>query len=356
MIEPTRITEILSFITAPAFSVCDGAISCCNDAAQRLLIQVGTPIASLLAQNQQEYDAFQEGCLFLTLNHHNRTISASVSRIEHTNVFILEEDNDRTGLKTLSLTAANLRQPLSSMIATTANLTAALEHSNDPKVRSQLQHMNRSLCRIHRTVCNMSDALQYADGISNNMACQNIVSITETIFQKAKQLCQHCGITFEYTVPNYSILCLLDEALLERGIYNMVSNAIKFSSEGSVIHASLLHQNNRVSISVKDQGSGIPDSIMSNVFHRYQRTPGLEDGRFGLGLGLVLVRSAARVHGGTVLVDRPDQIGTRVTISFQVHQPKTTMLRSNVVRVDYAGGWEHSLLELADVMPANLYY
>lgn len=355
MSEHTRITEILSFITAPAFSVCDGAITHCNDAAQRLLFLEGTQVASVLPQDQTEYASFNEGCLFITLNHNDRSYSASVVNIEGVNVFVLEEESDRTELKTLSLTAANMRQPLSSMIATTTSLASTLEQTDDPKIRLQLQHMNRNLCRMHRMLCNMSDALQYADGTSNNMVCQNIVSVVEGIFLQSQELCQQCGLHLEYSIPTENILCAIDEALLERGIYNMLSNAIKFSSEGSVIQASLIHRDNRIYISIKDQGSGIPDSILSSVFSRYQRQPGLEDGRFGLGLGLVMVRCVARVHSGTVLVNRPDKIGTRITVSFPIRQNTPPMLRSNITRVDYAGGWEHSLLELSDVMPANLY-
>jgi K+-sensing histidine kinase KdpD len=278
-----------------------------------------------------------------------------VVRTEEANIFVLEEDVDRIELKALSLTAANMRQPLSSLTATAANLAAALTQTEDPKVRIQLQHMNRNLCRMHRMLCNMSDALQYADGNSNHMVCQNIVSVVESIFQQAQNLCEQSGIHLEYTIPNEVILTTIDEDLLERGIYNMLSNAIKFSKEGSIIQASLVRQDNRVYISVKDQGSGIPNSILNSVFSRYQRLPGLDDSRYGLGLGLVLVRSAARVHGGTVLVDQPDNIGTRFTISFPIRQNSTPMVRSTVTRVDYAGGWDHSLLELSDVMPAHLY-
>jgi len=355
MSERTGITEILSFITAPAFSVYDGKINRCNDAAQRLLFQEGTDVSALLPQDQAEYTGFEDGCLFLTLTHNNCSYSASVVHIDESNLFVLEEDSDRIELKTLSLAASNMRQPLSSMIASTSSLTSALEQTEDPKVRAQLQHVNRNLCRMHRMLCNMSDAIQYADGTSNNMICQNIVSVVEGIFQQAQQLCEHSGIHLEYSIPNENILCVIDESLLERGIYNMLSNAIKFSNEGTVIQATLTHRNNRVYISVKDQGSGIPSSIINSVFQRYQRQPGLEDSRCGLGLGLVLVRCAARVHGGTVLVDQPDSIGTRVTISFPVRQRSTPLFRSNITCVDYAGGWDHSLLELSDVMPAELY-
>ena len=94
---------------------------------------------------------------------------------------------------------------------------------------------------------------------------------------------------------------------------------------------------------------------MGDVFQRYLRQPGLEDGRFGLGLGLALVRSAARIHNGTVLIDQPESVGTRVTVSIPIQQGSQTLLRSNVAMVDYAGGWNHGLLELSDVLPAHLY-
>ena len=355
MSEIKQITEILNLINAPAFSVCQDSISQCNDAAQRLLFAPETPIATLLKQNYDDYLQFNHGCLYITLTHNDQRYSASVVRIENSNIFVLEEESDRIGLNTLSLTAANMRQPLSSMIAAAGTLASSLEQTEDPKLRLQLQSMNRNLCRMHRMLCNMSDALQYSDGISNHMVCQNVVSVVEAIFQKSQQLCKESNIRFEYCVPKEDVLCVIDENLLERGIYNVISNAIKFSNEGSVIQAELVYRNNRIYISVKDQGCGIPPSIMNNVFKRYQRQPGLDDGRSGLGLGLVLVRCAARIHGGTVLVDQPDQIGTRVTLSFPARQRTAALLRSNVTYIDYASGWDHSLLELSDVMPSKLY-
>lgn len=355
MSECTTVTEILNIITAPAFCVCDGIVTHCNDGAKRLLFQEGTTVDSLLGVAQAEYTHFQSGCLYLTLKHNQQSYSASVTRVDGGDIFVVEDAADRVELKTLSLTAANMRQPLSSMIATANSLSASVLKTNDPKAHMQLQQMNRSLFRMHRMLCNMSDALQYADGTSGNMVCQNVVSIVEAIFQKSQHLCHQSGIHLEYTVPTDIILCSVDEPLLERGIYNMLSNAIKFSAEGSVIHASLMCLDKRIYISVTNQGSGIPASILNNIFYRYQRQPGLEDGRFGLGLGLVLVRSAARVHEGTVLIDQSQECGTRVTLSFPVRQSTSAVVRSNINRVDYAGERDHSLLELSDVLPADLY-
>ena len=80
----------------------------------------------------------------------------------------------------------------------------------------------------------------------------------------------------------------------------------------------------------------------------------VEDSRYGLGLGMVLIRSTAAVHGGTVLVDHPEGSGTRITVSFAIHQGEAT-LRSPRMRIDYAGERDHGLIELSDVLPAHLY-
>lgn len=348
-------TDILNIVSQPAFSVKGGVIIQCNDAAQRILIQEGTSIHSLLGSNSAEYDQFIEGCLFLSLSSNGQTISSIVSRIGEVDIFILDPDNQHKELKTLSLTAANMRQPLSAMIATVHSIAPTIGESDNPKTREQFRQMDRNLHQMHRMLCNMSDALQYADGTSPYMMCQNIVSIVDEIFQKIKLLAQYKHISFNYTLPQEAILCSIDAQLLERGIYNMVSNAMKFTPEGGTVSASLIRKNHTLYISIHDSGCGVPPHILKNIFQRYQRQPGLEDSRYGLGLGLVMVRSAALVHGGTVLLDQPDGTGTRITMSIPIRQPDVPILRSSIQTIDYAGGWDHGLLELSDILPAKLY-
>ena len=91
------------------------------------------------------------------------------------------------------------------------------------------------------------------------------------------------------------------------------------------------------------------------MFQRYLRQPGIEDGRFGMGLGMVLIRSAAARHGGTVLIDQPNGTGTRVSMTITISQD-TASLRSPVLRVDYSGEQDHGLVELADCLPLDAYY
>ena len=91
------------------------------------------------------------------------------------------------------------------------------------------------------------------------------------------------------------------------------------------------------------------------MFSRYLRQPALEDSRYGIGLGMVLIRTAAANHGGAVLIDQPEGTGTRITMTLSIRQSKETVLRSNILRVDYAGERDHGLIELSDCLPAELY-
>ena len=103
-----------------------------------------------------------------------------------------------------------------------------------------------------------------------------------------------------------------------------------------------------------DSGSGIAENLRGSLFTRYAREPGLEDGRYGVGLGMVLIRSTAAAHGGTVLIDHPDDCGTRITVSLAIRQGDP-VVRSPRFAIDYAGERDHGLIELSDVLPAQLY-
>ena len=123
--------------------------------------------------------------------------------------------------------------------------------------------------------------------------------------------------------------------------------------EGGTIHAKLTRQQNMLHLSIRDSGSGIAENILSNVFTRYQRQPGIEDSRFGLGLGMVLIRSAAADHGGTVLIDRPEGKGTRITMTMAIRQD-AGLLKTPVIP-PLVDGSRQVLTELSDSLPWEFY-
>ena len=130
---------------------------------------------------------------------------------------------------------------------------------------------------------------------------------------------------------------------------------MKFTPKGGNIRAKLFRREKRLYLTVQDSGSGIPENQRSSVYTRFLRHPGLDDSRQGIGLGMVLIRSAATAHGGTVLIEQSKDTGLRLTMTMAIRQNREGIVRSPGLRVDYAGEWDHSLIELSESLPASLY-
>ena len=130
---------------------------------------------------------------------------------------------------------------------------------------------------------------------------------------------------------------------------------MKFTPKGGTIDAKMVLHGAKLRLSVQDSGTGIAQELRGSVHTRFLRQPGLEDGRFGIGLGMVLIRATAAAHGGTVLIDHPADCGTRITMTLDVRRKAGTALASNILKVDYAGERDHGLIELSDVLPPEIY-
>ena len=344
---------MLDLLALPGFCVKDNKIGKLNPLAACRQIPMDTDVTTLLLTGAEEYAEFQDGCLYLTLELEGQPWGASVTRIGDHHVFLLEAEHERTELQALALAARELREPLSG-IMTTADRLFPMTAQNDPALQEQISLLNRGLFRMLRIIGNMSDAGR----IPIPALHQEVLDITaflEEVFEKAQSLVRHAQMQLTYEGPQEHVFCLVDGEQLERAVLNILSNAIKFTPAGGHIEAKLIRRNKKLYLSIQDNGSGIPENLRGSVYTRYLRQPALEDGRFGIGLGLAIVRNAASQHGGTVLIDHPDAQGTRVTMTMAISQRKDPMVRSPILHVDYAGGRDRGLIELSDCLPNGVY-
>lgn len=344
--------EMLDLMLQPAFCVREGTIIKVNPAAAALLIETGTNIQPLLHTGTDEYASFDGGSLYLMLSLSGHPTGASVTRMQDFDVFCIEQDAD-AHLQALALAARELREPLSGILAVADRVFPAAA-STDASTQEHLSHMNRSLFQMLRIINNMSDARLYAAESESRQEIRDITAVMREIFSRAADLTGHAEISLRYTGPSESIYTLLDSQKLERMVFNLLSNAVKFTPAGGTIEAQLTRRGAKLYLSIQDSGTGISETVRGSLFSRYLREPGLEDKRNGLGLGMLLIRSTAALHGGTVLIDHPENTGTRITVSFTIRQNNAT-LRSPRMRIDYAGERDHGLIELSDVLPASLY-
>jgi CheY-like chemotaxis protein len=94
-----------------------------------------------------------------------------------------------------------------------------------------------------------------------------------------------------------------DPERLQQVVWNLVSNAVKFTPRGGRVQVRVEKADSHVEIIVSDTGIGIPPSFLPHVFERFRQADGgISRERGGLGLGLAIVRHLAELHGGNVSV------------------------------------------------------
>ena len=346
---------LLDLMPHPAFCVRDGIIIKANPAAAACGIEAGSHICPLLDTGSEEYGAFQGGCLYLNLNISGTRPGASVIRVQDCDIFCVEQDADNRELQAMALASRELRKPLTSVMTTAQKLFPTSGTDSDPATIAQVTRLNRGLFQLLRVIENMSDASRYATAGDTRQELLDICKILQEIFSKAAAMVEYTGLTLEYegwTEPVYS---LADPEKLEKAVFNILSNAIKFTPRGGTIRARLSRRSNKLYLGIQDSGSGIAEHLRGNIFSRYTRQPGLEDGRFGIGLGMVLIRATAALHGGTVLVDQPETGGTRITMSLTIRPGSNDRVHSPIRKIDYSGGWDPCLIALSESLPAELY-
>lgn len=348
-----EIFRMLDMMERPGFCVKDQKIVRVNAGIGHPIVP-GADIQPLLHIGEEDYAQFTGGCLYLTLMVSGKTCGASVTRVGDYDIFLLEQDADHAELQAMALAARELREPLANVMTTADRLFPMVALQDDPATHEQVARLNRGLFQMLRVICNMSDANRYTTAVSHPET-RDICAFLDEVFSKASSLVTHTGIELTFTNLPEPVLCLVDGEKLERAVLNIISNAIKFTPKGGTIEAKLLRRGNSLCLTVQDSGDGLNDSLKGNIYNRYLRQPAIEDGRFGIGLGMVLIRSAAAHHGGTVLIDQPEGKGTRITMTLAIRQSKETIVRSPVFQVDYAGGRDHGLIELADCLPVDPY-
>ena len=344
---------MLDMLYEPAFCVCNGVITKVNAAASALLIECGAPIQPLLYTGAEEYAALAVGCLYLTLSLSGHAFGAQVSRMQEFDVFCIDQSRNDAHLQAMALAAKELREPLSNVM-TIADKLFPNAANGDSNTQEQLSHINRGLFQMLRIIGNMSDATNYVAESGKRQEFRDVCAVVDEVFHRAASLAEHTGVALSYSGYPESVYTPVDTQKLERMILNILSNAIKFTPAGGAVTAKLTRRGAKMYLSVSDNGCGIAENLRGTVFSRYTRAPGIEDGRYGLGLGMVLIRSTAALHGGTVLVDHPENQGTRITVSLAIRKG-AAVVQSPRIRIDYAGERDHGLIELSDVLPAQLY-
>lgn len=123
--------------------------------------------------------------------------------------------------------------------------------------------------------------------------------------------CEKKHITIDLTLSSKDYFVNADKDKIEQVIYNLIDNAIKFSHNNSTIAINIKDKNEKIFISIKDNGIGIPKDSITKIWDRFYKTD-LSRGKdkTGTGLGLSIVKEIINLHDENINVISTENVGT----------------------------------------------
>ncbi len=209
----------------------------------------------------------------------------------------------------------DLQKPLISITEKTENTLTCYENLEEDTRRQVLQDISSDARWLLDHVENLQLVTQLEEGNMNFDMSYQLVDdvIKEAIGQIDTKNSEH-KITAEF---NDGLLFVnMDSKLIMRVIVNIVDNAVKFSPAGSEIKVTAAQNEDTISVSIADQGTGIPDSIKPHVFDMFfTGVNKTGEGRSSIGLGLSLCKSIIDAHGGEITLKDNEPHGSIFTFT-----------------------------------------
>ena len=124
------------------------------------------------------------------------------------------------------------------------------------------------------------------------------------------------NINIKFDSSKYPMYIMCDETLIHELIGNLISNSINYGKYGGNISVEIRDDDNKISISVEDDGIGIGDNEIKNVFKRFYRIS--NSNGYGCGLGLAIVKQIADIHNANInIISGSYCNGTMVEVNFK---------------------------------------
>lgn len=208
---------------------------------------------------------------------------------------------DRLKDEFLTLVTHELRTPLTSLIGVASTIVNHADRLETEQVRHLSEMTLNQAWRLERLV---ADLLQSSAAHRGTLEltperCDLVPFLGELVEAIDAGAAGHT-VRFEAHEPE--LVRTVDPEAIARIVMNLVGNAIKYSPEGSAVDVELRPWADGVSVTVNDQGPGIPTEERAALFAKFRRGPAAA-ATSGLGLGLYIVRSLAEAHGGGAVVE-----------------------------------------------------
>ncbi|OLP17876.1 hypothetical protein BST81_12515 [Leptolyngbya sp. 'hensonii'] len=232
----------------------------------------------------------------------------------------LQKEKDLNNLKSkfISMVSHEFRTPLTTILSSTELLETSSQFVEDRKqrhfkqIKTSIQRMTSLLDDVLILSRTEAHALKYDPYPLNlNQFCRDLV-------EEMEQGTGRHHILYFTEQGDGSDACM-DSKLLNPILTNLLSNAFKYSSEGSEVRFDLICQTDWATIKIQDQGIGIPWEELPMLYQRFHRAHNVGN-ISGTGLGLSIVKSCLDLHQGSIEVSSTLGVGTTFTVTLPLHR------------------------------------
>ncbi len=242
-----------------------------------------------------------------------RQLKESNKQLEQVNEQL--NTQDKTQKEFINVAAHELRTPIQPILGLTQMMYSKMDEDASPyekqKQKEMLEVVIRNANRLQRLSEDILDVTRIeSQNLYLKLEPLNLDEIVSNAVSDAKRSHEMKDVSLLYQRDKYdnndSVFIEADRVRLNQVVLNLISNAIKFTEEGSIIiNAKKQDRENKVIISVKDTGIGIHPDVLPRLFQKFA-TKSYQ----GTGLGLYISKSIVEAHGGNMWAENnPDQKG-----------------------------------------------
>lgn len=242
------------------------------------------------------------------------------------------ERSSRTKDEFLATLSHELRTPLNAIVGWSHILTSD-ERPSDEDLREGLQVIERNARAQAQLIEDLLDMSRIISGkVRLEIQPVDLSAVIDGAVASVTPAANAKSIRIQKIVEPIAGPVMGDPARLQQVIWNLLTNAIKFTSKGGRVQVILKPVNSHLEVTVSDTGAGIRPEFLPHVFERFRQADATTTRRHGgLGLGLAIVKHLTEMHGGEVRVASPGE-GQGATFTVQlplaiVHQHDPERIR-----------------------------
>ena len=227
-------------------------------------------------------------------------------------------ETDRLRSALLTSISHDLKTPLASVLGAASALRDLPAKLSDAEKADLLSTIIDESERLNRFIANLLDMTKLESGaIVPNSAPHDLGEIVGSALRRAgKILAQHkVQLELATDLPMLD----LDAVLFEQALFNLLDNAAKYSPAGTTISIHGWREQKSVCLQILDEGGGIPEQDVENIFNKFYRAQKGDHVRAGTGLGLAISRGFVEAMHGTIeAANRIDRSGAVLTIRLPI--------------------------------------